>query len=144
MSQEKSTDGEESSAGLLNTKLVMTSSALFLGVLGVPTSFFAPEILEYYGTPPEGVEVLFVKAAGAMYLGFAILNWMARGNIIGGIYSRPVALGNFFHFAVVAVMLLKRLIVESHSAIIVIAAVAYTVFACCFGYIISTGGQSCG
>jgi hypothetical protein len=35
-----------------------------------------------------------------------MLNWMARANRIGGIYSRPVAMGNFLHFTMGALVLL--------------------------------------
>ena len=48
-----------------------------------------------------------MQAAGALYLGFAILNWMAKDNLIGGIYSKPVALGNCLHFVVVAFALVR-------------------------------------
>lgn len=33
-------------------------------------------------------------------MGFAALNWMARGSLIGGIYNRPIAVANFLHFLV--------------------------------------------
>ena len=39
---------------------------------------------------------LIARACEALYLGFASLNWMAKDNLIGGIYSPPVAIGIFF------------------------------------------------
>src|SRR5271165_1534786 len=79
----------------------MSLSALFLAVLGIGTSFMPQEILAHYGTRATGPAVLAIQIAGALYLGFAILNWTARSILIGGIYARPVALGNFLHFAIV-------------------------------------------
>ena len=59
------------------------------------------------------------QACGVLYLGFAILNWMAKDDLIGGIYSRPVAMGNFLHFFTIAMALVKSFSVLPHSAAIV-------------------------
>ncbi len=129
---------------IVNTRLLMASSALFLGLLGIAASFVPQEILTYYDAPSDGLAVVLVQITGALYLGFAALNWMARGNIIGGIYSRPVALGNFFHFLLVAILLLKQVIGGRTGIEFVVGAVAYVVFAVSFGYILYGTGDSCG
>ena len=49
-----------------------------------------------------------IQRAGAAFVAFAVLNWSARGNMLGGIYGRPIALGNFAHFAIGAITLLKN------------------------------------
>ena len=77
----------------MNTRMVMRASAVWLGALGVVATFLPQEILVHGGTVPVALSVVVVQMAGALYLGFAMLNWMAQGNIIGGIYSRPVAIG---------------------------------------------------
>lgn len=69
---------------------------------------------------------------------------MARGNIIGGIYSRPVALGNFFHFVLVAILLLKQVIGGQTGIEFVVGTGAYGVFAVSFGYLLYGVGDSCG
>ena len=79
--------------------------------------------------------MLFVQMAGALYLGFAILNWTARGILIGGIYARPVALGNFLHFAMVSVMLIKAAIVHGVMQL-AISATVFSVFAIWFGLVL--------
>jgi hypothetical protein len=38
-----------------------------------------------------------------------MLNWMAKGSIIGGIYNRPIAIANFTHFVMGTLVLLKAL-----------------------------------
>ena len=53
--------------------------------------------------------MVIAQLAGVLYLGFAALNWMARGNIIGGIYSRPVTIGNVLHFVSGTAVILKAL-----------------------------------
>src|ERR1700687_721640 len=94
----------------MNTRLLMSLSALFMAGLGVVASFLPHEIATHFGARPDSQIVLVIQIGGTAYLGFAILNWMARAVLIGGIYSLPVALGNFLHFGVVAIILLKALI----------------------------------
>ena len=91
----------------MNTKLLMTASAVFLAIIGIALSFLPDEVADYLQVEPNLINVLFLKMLSAMYLGFAILNWMARGTLIGGIYNRPIAIGNFMHFVVGAITLLK-------------------------------------
>lgn len=129
---------------IFDTKILMVSSAIFLGLLGIMGSFLPQEIAGFWGTSVTFQGTLLIKLTGALYLGFAVLNWMARHNLIGGIYSRPVALGNFFHFVLVAIMLLKSLITFSSAIYLIIGAAIYSIFAVCFGYILFAGGKSCG
>jgi Na+-driven multidrug efflux pump len=120
----------------MNTRLLMILSAVFTGSLGLGATFLPQEIIAHFGDNPEVLAVLLVKVAGALYLGFAFLNWMARGNLIGGIYSRPVAMGNFLHFAVVAVVLSKAMMAGSRDLAVVIGLVAYFAFAVWFGAVL--------
>jgi len=90
----------------------MALSAIFLAIAGLITSYFPEKVLETHGVVPNNTMLLLIQMMGALYLGFAILNWTARGVLIGGIYARPVALGNFLHFAMVGVMLAKAAIVH--------------------------------
>ncbi len=108
----------------MHSRILMITSAAFLAVLGLATSFMPQEVLGLHGTVPDTPTVLLVQMTGALYLGFAILNWTARGVLIGGIYARPVALGNFLHFAMVAVMLIKAAIIHG----VVPLAISATVF----------------
>jgi hypothetical protein len=43
----------------------------------------------------------------ALYFALSLMNWLARSNAIGGIYSRPVSIGNFVHFFVGTITLAK-------------------------------------
>lgn len=116
----------------MNARWLMRASALFLGIAGVAATFLPHEILAYAGTPAAACTVAVVQIAGALYLGFAMLNWMGRGNAIGGIYSRPVAIGNLAHFTVAALALLKYVVEGHRSAEVVVIAVAYAAFAVLF------------
>ncbi len=85
----------------------MVLSAAFMALLGLIALFVPDQVLRLQGTPPDTAGMLLVQMMAALYLGFASLNWAARGVLIGGIYSRPVAMGNFTHFAIVAIVLTK-------------------------------------
>jgi hypothetical protein len=122
----------------MKTKALMTLSAILMALLGLAASFLPQEILSYSGAEPRGLGVLLIQVVGALYLGFAMLNWMARANLIGGVYSRPVAMGNFLHFAVVAVTLVKALAGGMRGGPILAGAVLYAVFAVWFGLVVFT------
>lgn len=117
------------------TRLFMMLSAVFLAIAGLITSYFPDKVLETHGTVPDGPTLLLIQMMGALYLGFAILNWTARGVIIGGIYARPLALGNFLHFAMVAVMLTREAI--QHGVVqLASSAAVFGAFAIGFGILL--------
>ena len=113
----------------MNTKILMSASAIILAVIGVLLSFLPHEILEYAHVSSVSGLPLILQLLGAAYLGFAMLNWMARGNLIGGIYSRPIAIGNLMHFLVGGMALLKTASANSDSIELWMAAAVYTIFA---------------
>ena len=76
----------------MKTRALMSLSAAFLAVLGVAAIFLPHEVLAHVGGRAEGTSVLLIQLLGALYLGFAMLNWMNRGNRIGGIHARPVSM----------------------------------------------------
>ncbi len=115
----------------------MALSAAFMALLGLAGSFLPEATLRFLGSEPDTPTVILVQVTAALYMGFAILNWMARGSVLGGIYGRPVVFGNLLHFAVVAALLIKASIVHQQAGIIFIAS-AYTVLAAWFGVVLFT------
>jgi hypothetical protein len=120
----------------MNTRLLMRASSILMGALGVSAIFAPQEIIVYAGGPPSVVGNLVIEIAGALYFGFAVLNWMAQANLIGGIYSRPVAMGNFAHFFVAALALLKAVLAGERTMPAVVTAAAYTAFAVLFTFVL--------
>ena len=115
----------------------MTSSAVFMGLLGLGASFLPQEALSLVGYRSGGFIVVLVEMIGALYLGFAFLNWMTRGFVIGGIYARPIVLGNLMHFAIVAIVLIKSLNLLQNPAVFGFVTV-YTALAVWFGLVLFT------
>jgi len=122
----------------MNTRVLMIVSASVLAVLGLAASFVPREVLNFLGARPDPLPVLLVQITGALYLGFAMLNWMARESLLGGIYGRPVAFGNFMHFTVMALALLKALIAGPRPPVVLAFAAVYGVFCVAFGWVLFT------
>ncbi len=110
----------------------MVGSALVMLALGVAGTFAPQELLGHSGSLATPMAVLMVQAAGGLYVGFAALNWMAKDNLIGGIYSRPVAMGNFAHFLVVAMACLKLDAKGYRELPVLVLGLVYLLFAAWF------------
>ena len=123
-------------AVMSSTRLLMQASALLMAALGLPATFLPQEILRSAAAPDSGLAVVAVQVTGALYVGFALLNWMARGNLIGGIYSRPVAVGNLAHFLVAALALGKAVLAGNHASALMAAPNAYAVFPALFARVV--------
>lgn len=120
----------------MNTKILMTASSLALGATGLGLTFAPGEIATHIdaGTTP----LIIFQLLGALYFGFAMLNWTAKDNLTGGIYSRPVTIGNFTHFLIGGLALLKLVTRNFEINTLSIAAFVYLVFAILFGYVLFT------
>jgi len=119
----------------MNTKFLMISSALLMAALGISLQFVPHEILHYLGTSSDGITPLLMQITGALYLGFALMNWMAKTVLIGGIYARPLTIGNFSHFLIGALALLKYALTGQTLWIVWLLAVIYSVLAILFGIV---------
>ena len=121
----------------MNTKLIMLLSAIFLGVSGISLSFLPAEIAAYMGLTATVESQLVLQILGALYFAFAMLNYMAKGSIIGGIYNRPIAVANFTHSVIGALALIKGLSnTQPLPGLFWLLAGVYAVFALSFGIIL--------
>jgi hypothetical protein len=112
----------------------MTSSAILMGLVGILLSFFPNEVSGYI---PETNSIV-LQILGAVYFGFAMVNWMSKGNLIGGIYNRPLAIGNLAHFFIAALALVKVSVKGSFPSSMIAVTIVYSLFAIAFGYILIT------
>ena len=117
----------------MNTKLLMMLTSMVLAGTGIVLSFFPQETGRFIGINEPGI--ILLQVLGALYFGFGAMNWVAKANLIGGIYSKPVALGNFSHFLVGALALSKIAFRDTSPAYLWLGAVIYLVFALLFGYV---------
>lgn len=120
---------------IMNTKLIMTSSAILMAITGSVLIFFSNDLLKYFSVGQNNSFLLILQILGGLYFAFAMLNWTAKANLIGGIYSRPVAIANFTHFVIGGLALAKAVFVAENTILVGIAALIYVVFASIFGKI---------
>ncbi|MDF3079151.1 MAG: rane protein [Sphingobacteriaceae bacterium] len=122
----------------MNTKLLMSASAILLGAIGISLTFFPQEISSQLHADPANMQIIF-QILGSLYFGFAMLNWMAQWSIIGGIFNRPIAIANFSHFLVGALALVKWASRNGNAGYEVWAlAGCYIIFGILFGRLLST------
>ena len=121
----------------MNTKFLMTVSSIFLAITGIGLSFLPAEILFYVTGETSQTTIVLLQIMGAAYLGFALLNWMGKNLLMGGIYSRPVATANFMHFTVSAIVLLKFIFrVEDHFEFFLVLTILYCIFSVAFSMVL--------
>jgi hypothetical protein len=115
---------------MLNTRIIMVGSSLCLAIAGIACLFIPAEAMSVLDM--TGNDKILVQIPGALYLGFAALNWLARGSMIGGIYARPVCVANFFHWVIGASLLAREITSGYLNITYVSATLVYLVFAILF------------
>ena len=120
----------------MNTKSLMTLSAMILALIGISLIFLPKEILNYLELSVSDTLELLMQIIGSFYFAFAILNWMSKGSIIGGIYNRPIAMANLTHFVIAGLALIKEILANpSLSYVIWSIAIIYSIFAILYGIV---------
>ena len=120
----------------MNTKLILTVCVIFLAGAGLSLTFLPEEISAYINISSAKPFLLVLQILGALYLSFAMLNWMVKGSLIGGIYNKPIAMANFMHFFIAGLALIKGLLSNPGLPYAVWAfAGVYSIFALLFGLI---------
>jgi hypothetical protein len=120
----------------MNTKILMTVSALIMGVTGCLLLFFPQEISNYLLL--NEANSIFFQVFGSLYVGFAMLNWTAKGSLLGGIYGRPVVIANISHFAIGTLALIKWLVFYNYYPYVWVITILYFIFAVLFGITLFT------
>lgn len=120
----------------MDTKVVMSLCAVILGIMGIVFLFLPQEMAGYLGW--VDTNPILLQLLGALYFSFAIINWTGKANLLGGIYGKPIALGNFTHFAIGTFAFLKWVMQETPSIVWIVITVLYSMFAVVFGYILFT------
>ncbi|MBP6671952.1 MAG: hypothetical protein KA247_02330 [Bacteroidetes bacterium] len=115
----------------MNTKLLMTVSALLMLAAGIAITFLPQEILAHFTAQPNQELRLTLQILGAFYFAFGMVNWLAKESLLGGIYGRPIVVGNVTHFLIGALALIKG--ITLHNSILLWAAAGvYVLFAVSF------------
>ena len=109
---------------------------MILALIGISLIFLPNEILDYLELSVSDTLELLMQVIGSFYFAFAILNWMSKGSVIGGIYNRPIAMANLTHFVIAGLALIKGVLANpSLSYVIWSIAINYSMFAIFFGIV---------
>ena len=129
-------DDEEDSFHRKFTKTLMTISAIFLAVNGFGFSFFPNEISVLLTNDDNHFFILILQILGALYLGFSYINWMSKNSLIGGIYNKPILIGNTLHFLTASMAMIKLVFkFENNLQLIIPYTMIYCLFSLVFGYV---------
>jgi len=123
---------------LTTSKIVLGSSAIILAASGLALTFFPDVLAENINLPDDASVKLLIQTIGAMYFGFAMLNWMSRRSLIGGIYNRPIAIANMTHFMMVGIALTKLMLNKALPQSFWLVTLIYLVYALIFGWLLFT------
>ena len=122
----------------MNTKLIMTLTAILLAIIGLALTFAPDMAIRSLNITNSAIITLIFQLLGGAYFAFAMLNWMAKGALIGGIYNKPIAIGNLTHFLIAGLALTKGLFHNQQLPVVFsLMAVCFIILACVFGIIIS-------
>lgn len=112
------------------SKTLLIASAIVNGILGILITFLPQETGRFLGTVSQtGPDLLIMQLLGATLFSFGLMNYMARGVTLGGIYGKPIVLGNLaFHF-IAALELIRYLFDSNPSGILWIPAILFALLA---------------
>ena len=96
------------------------------------------EILTASEIDPSPQVVLLLQLYAAVLFSWSMVNWTARGTLIGGIYNRPVAIGNLTHFTIGALALVKAFAGGAGGVLVVALVTVYAAFAATFAIVFVT------
>ena len=114
----------------------MSSSAILLGLAGLSFSFIPNELAAFAGLGIDHSSILSLQVIGALLFGFGVLNWMAKGSLIGGIYAKPIVTANLSHFLIVSLALIKVLLSGAINSLpFYLLTAVYVLFAALFGWL---------
>jgi hypothetical protein len=82
----------------MSSRTILTVSSIPLFAAGGLAVFAADEVAGSLGLEISFGTRMFAEFAGIGMLALALQNWMSRGRPIGGVYARPLGLGNLLFF----------------------------------------------
>ncbi|MEO8224275.1 MAG: hypothetical protein ABI661_05675 [Gammaproteobacteria bacterium] len=121
------------------SSLISRTSAGFLAIGGL-VLLFAPDELLPRALPAFPVTVSWMgQLVAAGWLGLAVLNWVSRSTVLGGIYGRPVVLANAWFYFIGATTLLRVMFAHEHLMMLGWIAVPVAVFAGVYAWLLFRG-----
>ncbi len=112
---------------------LLVVSALVYFAAALPLLFAPQELLTLAGGGSSALSAALLQVIGSAVFGFAMLNWMNRHAVIGGIFGRPLVVANLAHACSAALLLAPATARASFPVLPTLAAASYAVMAIAFG-----------
>jgi hypothetical protein len=113
--------------------LLLTGTAIAYFGVSLAFLFAGEELLRSAGAAATPVERALLQLLGAALFALAMLDWLNRYSLLGGIYGRPLVVANLSHAAIGALMLVHLVRELGASAPLLAALAFYGVLALLFG-----------
>ncbi len=123
----------------LISSLISRTSAGFLALVGLVLLFASDEVLPHVVPDVPATASWIGQLIAAGWLGLAVLNWVSRSALLGGIYGRPVVLTNALFYFIGATTLLKVMSAQEHLAVLRWIAGPVAMFAGVYGWLLFRG-----
>lgn len=121
---------------IINTRLLLGTSGVAMTALGLGLTFLPHELAESLSISTTGAAPVVVQMLGALYVAYGMLNWIAKGNPMGGIYGRPIGLANLTHFLIGGLALARGAADNQFATPVTAAAAVYALFAVLFAIVV--------
>jgi hypothetical protein len=114
---------------MMNSKLIQSAGSIFLAAIALPCIFIPDEVSKNVILAENEYVLLMVQILGGLLFGFAVVNWMSRTVIMGGIYGKAIYMGNLAQFMVGGLALLKWNVKNGFPAgILLVILIGYMIF----------------
>ena len=120
----------------MNTRFLLGATAWTLGAAGFCTLLLPQEVLGLFDVGPTAPVPVLMQLLAAALFAFAMVNWTARGTTVGGIYGRPIAIGNMTHFFVGGMALLSAVLSGRTDPVMLVLLLVYGGFAVAFAMVL--------
>lgn len=103
---------------------LLSFSAGYNALLGLLTSFLPEEILIALNVPANPISIVLIQILGAFFIGFAMINYLAKSSPIGGIYNKAILMGNIAYHCIATIVFIKFVLSDNLYAEVVIVLTA--------------------
>src|SRR5687768_3275785 len=100
-----------------------------MGAAGIAGTFAPAEIAAALSLGSSSGTALLIQLFAGLLFAFAMVNWTARRSLMGGIYNRPIAIGNLTHFVIGSLALARAVAAGERQMATGVATTVYVVFA---------------
>ncbi|MFC5045639.1 hypothetical protein ACFSTE_18975 [Aquimarina hainanensis] len=117
----------------------MILSALFYLVVGFILTFFSFDVASYMHLNASPLSIMMLNITGSLYLFLGVLNWMSKGNTIGGNYNQPLVWANILHPVITLIAMIRAVFMTKiHSRLVLILCLVYVLLGALFVHILLT------